>query len=85
MRIAIIHDWLVVYAGAERVLEQILACYPDVDLFSLVDFLPTDQRAFIRNKPAKSTTQSHRVPIYYVDLMTLRAGVDNNEASGAIY
>ncbi|MGC9261871.1 MAG: glycosyltransferase family 4 protein, partial [Phycisphaerae bacterium] len=50
MRIAIVHDWLVVYAGAERVLEQILACYPDADLFSLVDFLPADQRAFIRNK-----------------------------------
>ena len=51
MRIAIIHDWLVVYAGAERVLEQMLTCYPDADLFSLVDFLPTGQRAFIRNKP----------------------------------
>ncbi|ACK78824.1 glycosyltransferase family 4 protein [Acidithiobacillus ferrooxidans] len=51
MRIAIVHDWLVVYAGAERVLEQMLTCYPDADLFSLVDFLPTGQRAFIRNKP----------------------------------
>ena len=51
MRIAIVHDWLVVYAGAERVLEQMLACYPDADLFSLVDFLPAGQRVFIRNKP----------------------------------
>ena len=50
MRIAIVHDWLVVYAGAERVLEQMLACYPDADLFSLVDFLPAGQRDFIRNK-----------------------------------
>ena len=40
MRIAIVHDWLVVYAGAERVLEQMLACYPDADLFSIVDFCP---------------------------------------------
>lgn len=30
---------------------------------------------------AKSTTQSHRAPIYYVDL-TLREGVDNQEALG---
>ena len=30
---------------------------------------------------AKSTTQSHRAPIYYVDL-TLREGVDSNEALG---
>lgn len=50
MRIAIIHDWLTVYAGAERVLEQILSLYPDADLFSLVDFLPGCQREFIHNR-----------------------------------
>ncbi len=56
MRIAIIHGWLVTYAGAERVLEQMLACYPDADLFlSLVDFLPTDRRDFIRDKPVATS------------------------------
>jgi glycosyltransferase involved in cell wall biosynthesis len=50
MRIAIVHDWLVTYAGAERVLEQMLVCYPDADIFSLVDFVPSGQRDFIRNK-----------------------------------
>ena len=60
-RIAIIHDWLVVYAGAERVLEQVLACYPDADLFSLVDFLPAGQRAFINNKPV-TTSFIQRLP-----------------------
>ena len=39
MRIAVIHDWLVTYAGAERLLEQVLEVFPDADLFSLVDFL----------------------------------------------
>jgi len=61
MRVAIIHDWLVVYAGAERVLEQMLACYPDADLFSLVDFLPAGQRDFIRNKPV-TTSFIQRLP-----------------------
>ena len=61
MRIAIVHDWLVVYAGAERVLEQMLACYPDADLFSLVDFLPAGQRAFIDNKPV-TTSFIQRLP-----------------------
>ncbi|MBU2803382.1 glycosyltransferase family 4 protein [Acidithiobacillus caldus] len=61
MRIAIVHDWLVVYAGAERVLEQMLACYPDADLFSLVDFLPLGQRDFIYNKPA-TTSFIQRLP-----------------------
>ena len=50
MRVAIIHDWLTIYAGAERILEQILAVFPDADLFSMVDFLPKDQRGFIRDK-----------------------------------
>lgn len=55
MKIAIIHDWLVTYAGAERVLEQMLNVYPDADLFSLVDFLPADKRAFIQNKPVQTS------------------------------
>src|SRR6266702_6714791 len=48
VRVAIIHDWLVTYAGAERVLEQIVACFPEADIFSLVDFL--DDRTFLRGK-----------------------------------
>ncbi len=55
MRVAIVHDWLTVYAGAERVLEQILQLYPNADLFSLVDFLPETQRGFIYNKPVRTS------------------------------
>lgn len=61
MKIAIIHDWLVTYAGAERVLEQMLQCYPEADLFSLVDFLPSGQRSFIQNKPV-TTSFIQRLP-----------------------
>ena len=43
-RIAIVHDWLVTFAGAERVLEQMLKVLPEADLFSLVDFLPPGER-----------------------------------------
>lgn len=50
MKVAIVCDWLVVYAGAERVVEQILNIFPDADLFTLVDFLPDGQRDFIQNK-----------------------------------
>jgi len=50
MRVAIVHDWLTVYAGAERVLEQMLLCYPGADLFSLVDFIPASNRGFLQNK-----------------------------------
>ena len=55
MKVAIIHDWLTVYAGAERVLEQILNCYPDADIFSLVDFIPEGQRDFLKSKMIKTS------------------------------
>lgn len=55
MRVAIIHDWLVTYAGAERVLEQMLACFPESDLFSLVDFLSANNRSFILDKPVTTS------------------------------
>lgn len=50
MKVAIIHDWLVTYAGAERVLEQLLNIFPEADLYSIVDFLPENNRNFIKNK-----------------------------------
>ena len=62
MRVAIIHDWLVSYAGSEKVLEQIIEIFPDADLFSLVDFIETDQRGFIKNKPV-STSFIQKLPM----------------------
>jgi glycosyltransferase involved in cell wall biosynthesis len=50
MRVAVIHEWLVTYAGSERVFEQILACYPDADVFCIVDFLPEKERQFLKGK-----------------------------------
>lgn len=55
MKVAIVHDWLVVYAGAERVLEQLIALYPEADLYSIVDFLPEEQRRFMRGKPVRTS------------------------------
>lgn len=50
MKVAVVHDWLVIYGGAERVLEHILDMYPQADVFSLIDFVPPDQRHFLRGK-----------------------------------
>lgn len=47
MKIAIVHDWLTTYAGAEKVLEQLLKLYPQADIFTIVDFLPERDRAFL--------------------------------------
>lgn len=54
-RVAIVHDWLITYAGAERVLEQLLALYPDADLFSVCDFLPEADRSFLSSRRPKTT------------------------------
>jgi glycosyltransferase involved in cell wall biosynthesis len=57
--VAIVHDWLTVYAGAERVLEQMLLCYPHADLYSTVDFVPAEQRSFLQGKTVSTSFIQH--------------------------
>lgn len=76
MKVAVIHDWLTVDGGAERVLQQILDCYPEADLFSLVDFLPDSQRWFLQGKTAKTSfiqklPKARRYYRHYLPLMPL--------------
>ena len=61
MKFAIVHDWLVTYAGAERVLQSLLDLLPDADLFALIDTLSPQERFFIHNKPVH-TSFLQRVP-----------------------
>ena len=55
MKTAIVCDWLVAVGGAEKVIGQILDCYPDADIFAVVDFVDPDKRGFLRNKPVTTT------------------------------
>ena len=55
MRVAVVHEWLVDFAGSERVLAEILACFPEADLFSLVDSLGPADRQRIGGKQATTT------------------------------
>lgn len=54
-RIAIVADWLTTYAGAERVIEQMIKCFPEADIFSLVDFVPEDERSFLQGKQVQTS------------------------------
>ncbi len=56
MKVAVIHDWLPLIAGAERVLEQILHVFPGADVYTLFDFLDDDQRKMFGD--SKITTSS---------------------------
>ena len=59
MRTAIVHEWLVTYAGSERVAEQMLQLYPEADLFSLVEFLPDELKFFIQHRPVTTSFLQH--------------------------
>lgn len=55
MKIAIVHDWLVTYAGAERVLAALCETWPEADLFAVIDFLCDEDRARLGGKRATTT------------------------------
>jgi glycosyltransferase involved in cell wall biosynthesis len=58
-RIALVHDWLESYAGSERVFEQLIQLFPEADLFSLVDFVPAEQRAFLQGRKLRTSFIQH--------------------------
>ena len=61
VRVAIVHDWLYVLGGAERVLRSMLRCFPQADLFTLFDVLPPASRAWIGYDRA-TTSFMQRLP-----------------------
>ena len=55
MKTAIVCDWLAMPGGAEKALGEMLTCFPEADLFAVVDFLPENHRAFLGKKRVKTT------------------------------
>jgi glycosyltransferase involved in cell wall biosynthesis len=55
LRVAIVHEWLETFAGSERVLEQLLLCFPSADIFAVVDFMGEDDRQFLQGRPVHTT------------------------------
>src|SRR5205814_3181934 len=75
-RIAVVHEWLLDFAGSERVLREILEVLPQADLFSLIDRPDEELRGAIPRR-ATATSFLQRLPRpqrwlrYYVPLMPL--------------
>ncbi len=59
MKIAIIHEWLTVNGGAEKVLSELLGLYPEADLFCLFDFLPAEERRLLCGRIPKTSFLQH--------------------------
>ena len=55
MKVAIVHEWLEKYAGSERVLEQMIRCFPDADVFAVADFLKPGERGFLQGRPVHTS------------------------------
>lgn len=45
MKVAVVHDWLDAFGGAEVVLENILSLYEGADLYLVVDFMTVERRS----------------------------------------
>jgi len=75
LKIAIIHEWLVNYAGSEKCVQSFTNIYPDADVFALVDFLNEEERAvilkgkhantsFIQHLPYAKTKHRYYLPLF---------------------
>ncbi|MER3723921.1 glycosyltransferase family 4 protein [Klebsiella pneumoniae] len=57
--VGIVADWLVTYAGAERVVKEMIELFPDSDVYSIVDFLSDEARANFNHKKSTTTFIQH--------------------------
>ena len=55
MKVAIVHEWLDVFAGSESVVAELLSLFPEADLYTVVDFMPAEERSFLEGRTVKTT------------------------------
>ena len=61
MKVALVHDWLVVHGGAEKVLDEMLALFPDAQLHALLCHMPGESPRHYRGRPVR-TSYIQRLP-----------------------
>jgi glycosyltransferase involved in cell wall biosynthesis len=60
VKIAVVHDWFNDIGGAEKVVREIISCYPTADVFSLIDFYNEDKREkYLLGKKAQTSFIQH--------------------------
>ncbi|MEI8203542.1 MAG: glycosyltransferase [Bacteroidota bacterium] len=81
-KIALVHDWFNEAGGAEKVVREILYCYPDADVFCLFDFFSQANRdkylfgkkthtSFIQNMPLAKQRYRNLFPLFPTAIETL--------------
>ncbi|EPY4320352.1 glycosyltransferase family 4 protein [Klebsiella quasipneumoniae] len=55
INIGVVADWLVTYAGSEKVIKEFIEIFPNSELYSVVDFLSEKDRELFQGKQAKTT------------------------------
>ena len=62
LKVAYIHDWLIVNGGAEKVAKAILEIFPQADVYSLIDFLDKEDRLDILQGKKSTTSFIQKLP-----------------------
>ncbi len=62
MKTAIVHEWLVNYAGSEKCVESFTNIWPEAEIYTLVDFLNDDLRDIILKGKASNTSFIQHLP-----------------------
>ena len=55
LKVALVCEWLITFAGSEKVAEAILSVFPQADVYAVVDFLPEENRGWLRGKEVHTT------------------------------
>ncbi|HDH0700979.1 TPA: glycosyltransferase family 4 protein [Klebsiella aerogenes] len=61
LNVGIVADWFITYAGSEKVVAELIKSYPESHLYSVVDFLSSENKKYFQNKEI-TTTFIQRLP-----------------------
>ncbi len=61
LNVGIVADWFITYAGSEKVVAELIKSYPESHLYSVVDFLSSENKKHFQNKEI-TTTFIQRLP-----------------------
>lgn len=85
LKIAIVHDWLPVIGGGERVLAEMMKLFPDAHLYTLFNFLDDAQLKSLGIKSV-STSMLNKLPMvrkYYRNLLpVIPLAIEDFDLSG---